>query len=797
MSEYEPRDRYLLDVRRWGNRGILLIYYDTKDDTIKKMWVDDFHPQFYTNYPFGTSIYPDFYDVYRIQDGAFETAYGNLSYVVERKFDVYKKEWLELYKCNCERSWDVPKIAEMHVDAFENDIPYEAVFQYYKNISLISQEKDILKIVKDIMFLLDKLNVVAFDIETNIKTGRITAISVKSKKGRLVLYGTEEDILKRFYYILRKTHILFGWYSSIFDVPYILNRCEYYKHDDIITALRDSFIKRKVKHGETEWAFDLKNGIHVDFFFSIKRKIITKKNFADYKLDTVVRELFGFEHYLKDNQGRLDDLDENTFLEYCELDADATFEFSKYLPFLMLVSAVSGLSMTRIGLSGMSAIGDGFYIKRLREVYGNIIIPNVKNNSESGVKGAVVFEPIGGVHKDVTCADFKTQYGNIVVQNNISPENLNCYHTDCPVFTIENKQTKEMKKRGEHTYTKIKMCTKKKGVMVEVVEYTLEIAEILKKERNKYKGIDELFKLWNDFYDAWKAIRNVIAYGYNLSPASRFGHPTCGKLIVGVAAIKTGDSGNEVVKYFNERGDDGTQFLIYGDTDSVFVKELSDELIERIELVSGLEMDLEGTGTMIIRSKTKKKYILITHDGKSKIRGIRLRRKDTPVFVSKFQRYAVKRMEKAKDYDDLLRIHKSLLKDAKFVIKILRWLPYSDFIISKASYTSANNPQNTAKRQLEFSDVDFDEHDKIKYVYIYGWLQLKTKKKRVNTVRAYSLLNPEKDEIAYTKYEEMFVKSLSDLFAKKFRLRKSGSYVAKRTDEVDTEKHTEVKIKRK
>jgi DNA polymerase elongation subunit (family B) len=701
----------------------------------------------------------------KIEEHYYDTSYGKIFYEKETKFDVFQKRSIELWRCNAEVSWDVPKIAELHQDAYEDDIPYENVFQYYNNISLISQETDIIDILNDIRYLISKLRLLAFDIETDMKTGKIIAITCKSKDGIVIIKGVEKDILYRFKDVLSYVDVLFGWYSSIFDIPVLLNRCEHYKDDEQINQLKDMFVKRKVHFGITEWAFDLKNGVHIDFFFPISRKIITKASFTDNKLDSVVKELFDFNHYLKNQQTNLQQLDDDTFDKYCELDGKATWLFSGYLPFLMLTSVLSGISMSRIGLIGSSLISDGFYIKQLRRKYGNILIPKLRNSGALDVKGAEVFKSVSGVSRNVSCLDFKSQYPNIVKIYNISPENVNCGHKDCPVYHVLNRQTQEQKKMGIKTYTDIQMCIQQKGVLVEVVETCMEISDIIKAEREKNKNDKALSKFYKDVYDAFKAIRNNISYGYNLSPISRFGHPLCGKLIPYLGSVTILKARDICIKHLGESK------IIYGDTDSLFVMDLTDDIVKEIEVATGIEVDIEGKGT-IIMSGVKKKYILLTHDKKSKVRGIRFRRKDTPRFISEFQQYSVKVLEKAKDYDDVLKRMNRLIKDAKFLVNIITSLPIDRFVISKGVSSTANTPQYRAFQELDTSGDDFDRYDKIKYVYVERWLQLKTKLKRTFDSRAFVLFDYERDKIHFDKYKELFVKSLSDIFGRKFKLKK-------------------------
>lgn len=777
---------FLIDVRRFGNRGIILLYYDVEKQHVERVFVENFHPQFYTDFPLseGTLINEETdgeVRVKRISETIYDTSYGKVWYTQEKKFDVFRKKYVDLWKANTEVSWDVPKIAMLHGDSYEHDIPYESVYLHYNNLSLISQQKDILKVIDEIMYLVDHLRILAFDIEVDNSTGKITAITCKSAKGVLILKGDEVDILKRFRDILANVDVLIGWYSNVYDVPMIINRCEHYKGDQSLRALKEMFVKRIVKFGAVEWVFDLKHGIHVDFYFPIKRAIITKQTFADYKLDTVVRELFGFNHYLKQNQGELEKLDEKTFDDYCRLDGEATWCFTKYLPFLFLTSWLSGVSVSRIGLVGQSLIADGFYIYYLRWKYGNILIPSLHDCGGSEIKGSTVLRTVGGIHDDVTCLDFKTQFGNIVVKYNISPENVNCSHDDCPSYRVERRQTKEQVKLGIKTYETIKMCNKHEGVLVEIVKYTLEVADILRKERNRWKGDAEKYKLYSDFYDAFKTIRNVIAYGYNLSPMSRFGDSSCGRLIVWLGAKTIQDAMNVAIGYFSTSmaKDLAENKIKYGDTDSLFVQNCTQDLIKRIQDVTGLEEDIDGVGTLILREHAKKKYILITHDGKSKVRGIRLRRKDTASFISSFQRYSVKRMEKAKNYEQLLHIHQKLIKDAKWVLNVIPSLSLNNFVMSQGVNSfDVNSPRVRAFNQLKEANVPFDISDKVKFVYVEKWIPLKTKNKLTFDAVAYQLFDYEKHRIHYDKYRLTFVTSLSDLFGRVFKMKKTSSAIS-------------------
>ncbi|OVE77789.1 hypothetical protein BVX98_01835 [bacterium F11] len=288
-------------------------------------------------------------------------------------------------------------------------------------------------------------------------------------------------------------------------------------------------------------------------------------------------------------------------------------------------------------------------------VQNDYLIPMDKGQTEdfrqgdeliSSDRGGLVYEPEIGWHEDLIEFDFVSMYPEIMIRHNVTPEAINC--DCCP----DNK----VPEISHH------ICRHRKGIIPQT------LAPIVKKRRlykqriaadhpNKavYRCRSEAFK--------WAL---VTCFGYLGFRNARFGRieaHECVNAYSREALLKAKEAAEE----------EGFHFL-HAIIDSLWLskKGICDEDIERlrqkIEDRTGLPLGFEGRYRWIrfcpsrenARVGVPNRYFGAFINGDLKVRGIELRRHDTPPFIVDLQQALLAVMSKARGLVELERLQPKL-----------------------------------------------------------------------------------------------------------------------------------------
>jgi DNA polymerase elongation subunit (family B) len=183
--------------------------------------------------------------------------------------------------------------------------------------------------------------------------------------------------------------------------------------------------------------------------------------------------------------------------------------------------------------------------------------------------------------------------------------------------------------------------------------------------------------------------------------------------------------------------------LIYADTDSVFIKgnkEITskDEYNYPINILrkeTGLPISIEHNFKFLVllpleaseKMEVLKQYYGITHEGELVVRGIEVRRHDTPHFIKRFQTELLHTLFDCKDTEEVVNkgYENALLLVTKSIDKIMIGgdnITRDDLVISKLlrqdiiKYRSLF-PHVSAAIQLSNGDKHPTKGDAIKYIY--------------------------------------------------------------------------------
>ncbi len=519
------------------------------------------------------------------------------------------------------------------------------------------------------------LSLISLDIETG-SNGDLYSIALSYEKegqrenlvlmmsnenrkvsNELTYFDNEKKLLESFIHTFNEydPDLLIGWHVIGFDLMFLERKLVKYGLGFTI-GRNNSKIKLDERRGAGFFA-NITGRIVLDGPPVLRNAFYQFKNF---KLDTVASEVLGTGKDIASDAGKVNEIerrfkeDKEALAKYNILDCTLVTDiYLKLGIFDLMIKRVqiSGLLMDRIGVS--TAAFDHHFLPLLhRKGY---IGPNrVDIIRDETTAGGLVIEPKAGLHKNVAIFDFKSLYPSIIRSFNIDPYS-NIKSDTNPLKTPEG---------FEFSHTE--------HLLPSIIERLLEQREFAKQNNNK--NLSQAIKiLMNSFYGVMGSTR------------CRFYHsdlPT---------AITT--TGHYILKatmqFFENRGHE----VIYGDTDSIFVKlnesqvkdkdycqELTNEidiyikrlLADEFQVTSYLECEFEKTFDQIFFSMSrgsntaaKKRYAGYL-DGEIEFKGMETVRSDWTELAKNFQRTIYEMYFQGEEMEQFIKKYIADLEEGKF-----------------------------------------------------------------------------------------------------------------------------------
>ncbi len=433
--------------------------------------------------------------------------------------------------------------------------------------------------------------------------------------------NSEIELLERLKHYINQYEpdILTGYFSDVFDLPYIRARADRYK---IRLDIGLDGSQPRVEKTSANTTTEITGIVHIDIFKFIRKVMFSSLQTTVYDLSSVAKELLNQAKdpvdidklYLAWDNHHGEQLE--SYCAYNLQDAQLTLNLcTKLMPNIMELARTIGLPMFDVSRMSYSQLVEWYLIRQAKEF--NELAPNRPSSPEESRRrmtsytGGFVYEPTPGLYKDIVVFDFMSLYPTIISAHNVSPDTLNC---NCCQNSSQNKVPGE----GNSWF-----CTKRRGfiptVIDEVIKRRIRVKEIL-----KAAGED---KTLNARQMALKTIANSM-YGYFGFFGARWYNIECAKAI-------TAFGRNHIQKVIEQAKGNGFNVL-YSDTDSIFLaldgkkKEDVQGFVAEVNknLPGMMELDYEGfypsglfVGTKGTGQGAKKKYALISEDGRIKIRG--------------------------------------------------------------------------------------------------------------------------------------------------------------------------------
>ena len=273
-------------------------------------------------------------------------------------------------------------------------------------------------------------------------------------------------------------------------------------------------------------------------------------------------------------------------------------------------------------------------------------------------KGAIVVDPVPGVHFNVAVMDFASLYPSIIKVYNLGYQTLLCRHEEC--------------KSNKVPETDHWICTKEKALESLLIGSLRDLRVKWYKPKSKDKTLPEDLRSWyNVIPSALKVILNA-SYGVFGSPA--FGL-YCPPVAEATAAI-----GRHVITKTIEKARTLNIEVLYGDTDSLFLKNPSHKQVEIMaewsKKTMGMELEVEKWYRYAVFSSRKKNYLGILKGGGVDVKGMTGKKRHIPVYIKKAFYALEDRLEQVQspaEFEEAKKEIKQIIRDRYLRLKQRRW----------------------------------------------------------------------------------------------------------------------------
>jgi DNA polymerase, archaea type len=456
------------------------------------------------------------------------------------------------------------------------------------------------------------------------------------------MFRTEKELLLEAFTIMNSYPIIITFNGDDFDLPYLYARAQdpaidtmnhhaISKEDIPIIVKRESFVKRGVQAEPVQ----VKNGIHIDLFRTFQNRSIQiyafSHKYSEHTLNAICEALLNDSKY--EFEGDIGDLSIELLAQYCMKDADLTYRLTSFndgllMKLLVVIARIGRLSIEDIARFGVNQWIRGMMFYEHRHL--NAIIPRRDELQKKGsasttaiikekkYRGGLVVEPTLGIHFNVIVVDFASLYPSIIKVHNLSYETVNCTHAAC-----RNNPTQHIAETSHW------ICQEKRGVT------SLLIGSLRDLRVNYYKFLSkdsaltvEERQLYNVVSQAIKVILNA---SYGVMGAEIF--PLyCLPVADATAAIGR----TTTMKTIEKCKETGIE-VIYGDTDSLFLRNPSPKSVEELSSWArtnlGVDLEIDKHYRYIVFSELKKNYLGVLSDGTVDVKGLTGKKSHTPPFI--------------------------------------------------------------------------------------------------------------------------------------------------------------------
>ncbi|MEM4180475.1 MAG: DNA-directed DNA polymerase I [Nitrososphaerota archaeon] len=540
-----------------------------------------------------------------------------------------------------------------------------------------------------------------------------TAIETAGFDFKVSIYDSEKKMLEDVFDALSNYAIIATFNGDQFDLPYLHNRAK---------RLEVGKDKNRIVVGREGATFT--NAAHVDLYsFFLNRSIqiyAFDNKYREYTLDAISQSLLGKGKISVERP--ISELSPRELAAYSYGDALLVYELLSnnerlIIRLILVLCRISRLpveDLCRHGVSGWiknllyyEHRRRGWLIPRSEEILQEKGMTTTKAIIEGKkYRGAIVVDPIPGIHFSVKVLDFASLYPSALKRWNLSYETVRCLHAECRSNIIPE--------------TGHWVCTKRRGLQSQIIGSLRDIRVGIYKPRSSDAAIPREKRIWYDVVQ--KALKVFLNASYGVFGFEEF--PLyCPPLAESTAAI-----GRYVFSQAIEKVRTLGGTIIYGDTDSLFLKGADEELLRALinwageEL--GLDLEVDKEYVYIVLSQRKKNYLGLTSKGVVDVKGLTGKKRHIFSLAHRLFEQMIEDLKQIKHPDDFERFKADLVKLIRdsYNTLINREFEVSDLafsvMLSKSpeQYTKTTPPHVKAAQKLAAIGVKVGSGDIIQYV---------------------------------------------------------------------------------
>jgi len=528
---------------------------------------------------------------------------------------------------------------------------------------------------------------------------------------------SEEELLHKVFDVLNEYPFILTFNGDDFDLRYLAHR-----------AYNLGFTKRNVPIEIGKRTCLLRYGIHIDlykFFFNRSVQIYAYGGkYKDVGLDDVGNALIGTTKIHLDKD--FGDLNYSELAAYCMRDSEITYKLTSYdndaaMKLILVLARIASMPMEDVSRQGVSRWIRNFMQREHRKHH--ILIPNAEDiltkkgkTSTTAVikgkkyKGAIVVEPTPGVHFNVSVMDFPSLYPSIIKVWNLGYQSIRCNHPDC-------------RNHRHIPDTEHWVCTEKRALESLLIGSLRDLRVRWYKNRAKDKSLPPELRSWYSITQG--ALKVILNASYGVFGADSF-DLYCPPVAEATAAIGR----YSITQILAHCRSVGIQVL-YGDTDSLFLKNPTKEQIEDVvhytEHELGMGIDVDKVYRYAVFSSRKKNYLGVLEDGTVDVKGLTGKKKHIPIFIKDAfnqMKAQLAQVKNPKDFEKARKDIANIVRDHYNILKRREWTDNSELAFhvvlgdELASYTKTTPQHVKAARILQDNGKELRAGDLISFVKV-------------------------------------------------------------------------------
>lgn len=435
---------------------------------------------------------------------------------------------------------------------------------------------------------------------------------------KIQFFNDEKELILAVFEYVASHPFLITFNGDDFDLPYLANR-----------SLRLGIPLEQIPISIREQMVFWNNTIHIDLykFFGVRAMQIYAFA-AKYKvisLDAVSKALLGRGKI--DGGKQVNDMTYEELITYCLNDAELTLDLTSYnndlvMNLIIVLSRLSKMPIDNVSRKSISNwIRSMMYYEHRKR---NILIPRsediVATKGQTATtalikgkkyQGAIVVDPKAGLHFKAKVGDFASLYPTIMKNYNLGYSTVNCPHEVC----------KDNKFAGLPHH----VCKLNRALESQLIGSLRDLRVFWYKKKAKTDP-NEILKAWYKVSEQSIKVFCNASYGVFGDEDFIFYCPPSAEYVTGI--------GRWIITQTIQKAQEIGLEVLYGDTDSVFIKDPPkaklDELIAWAKTTFDIEFELDKSYRYVCLSHRKKNYFGVLEDGTVDVKGLTGKKRHTP-----------------------------------------------------------------------------------------------------------------------------------------------------------------------